>query len=221
MLFTMIMPVVMIIILWGGRKGFLNQQAGFLFPIGAAYCLLVMNNILYNSFGGDGGGIQFFLVSPISFRKIMAAKNLAQLMVLAAELFVLWLGVSFITGTDICVVLACCSVKFQRGEPALDLFAQAHRLFDFRPIACLRIGDLCESRRPINRHGAGSVGGLYRLPLCEFVDLNTGTARSGSAVCDCLFGVACPDRSHRHEPKRNFDYGALPGAGSIAKNGWI
>ena len=96
MLFTMIMPVVMIIILWGGRKGFLNQQAGFLFPIGAAYCLLVMNNILYNSFGGDGGGIQFFLVSPISFRKIMAAKNLAQLMVLAAELFVLWLGVSFI-----------------------------------------------------------------------------------------------------------------------------
>lgn len=96
MLFTMIMPIVMIIILWGGRKGFLNQQSGFLFPIGAAYCLLVMNNILYNSFGGDGGGIQFFLVSPISFRKIMAAKNLAQLVVLAAELLVLWLGVSFI-----------------------------------------------------------------------------------------------------------------------------
>jgi len=96
MLFTMIMPVVMIIILWGGRKGFFNQQSGFLFPIGAAYCLLVMNNILYNSFGGDGGGIQFFLVSPISFRKIMAAKNLAQLVVLAAELLVLWLGVSFI-----------------------------------------------------------------------------------------------------------------------------
>jgi ABC-2 type transport system permease protein len=96
MLFTMIMPGVMIIILWGGRKGFLNHQSGFLFPIGAAYCLLVMNNILYNSFGGDGGGIQLFLVSPISFRKIMAAKNLAQLVVLVAELVVLWLGVSFI-----------------------------------------------------------------------------------------------------------------------------
>jgi ABC-2 type transport system permease protein len=96
MLFTLIMPVVMIIILWGGRKGFLNHQAGFLFPIGAAYCLLVMNNILYNSFGGDGGGIQFLLLSPVSFRKIMMAKNLAQGAVLLAELLVLWIGVSFI-----------------------------------------------------------------------------------------------------------------------------
>jgi ABC-2 type transport system permease protein len=96
MLFTMIMPVVMIIILWGGRKGFLNQQSALLFPIGAAYCLLVMNNILYNGFGGDGGGIQFFLLSPVSFRQIIAAKNLAQCAVLAAELLVLWSGVALI-----------------------------------------------------------------------------------------------------------------------------
>lgn len=96
MLFTMIMPVVMIIILWGGRKGFLNHQSGFLFPIGAAYCLLVMNNILYNSFGGDGGGIQFFLLSPIPFRLVLAAKNIAQFAVLVTELLVLWLGVSLI-----------------------------------------------------------------------------------------------------------------------------
>lgn len=96
MLFTMIMPVVMIVILWGGRKGFLSHQSGFLFPVGAAYCLLVMNNILYNSFGGDGGGIQFFLLSPISFRKIMMSKNLAQLAVLAGELMVLWVAVSII-----------------------------------------------------------------------------------------------------------------------------
>jgi ABC-2 type transport system permease protein len=96
MLFTMIMPVVMIIILWGGRKGFLNHQSGFLFPIGAAYCLLVMNNILYNSFGGDGGGIQFFLLSPIPFRHVLAAKNIAQFAVLITELCILWLGVSLI-----------------------------------------------------------------------------------------------------------------------------
>jgi len=92
----MIMPVVMIIILWGGRKGFLNHQSGFLFPIGAAYCLLVMNNILYNSFGGDAGGIQFFLLSPIPFRHVLAAKNMAQFAVLITELSVLWLGVSLI-----------------------------------------------------------------------------------------------------------------------------
>lgn len=96
MLFTLVMPVVVIIILWGGRKGFLHQQAEYLFPVGAAYCLLVMNNILYNSLGGDGGGIQFLLFSPAPFRTIMLAKNLAQSTVLLAEVAVLWVGVSLI-----------------------------------------------------------------------------------------------------------------------------
>ena len=93
MLFTLVMPMVMVFILWGGRKGFLAHQSGFVFPIGAAYCLLVMTNIVYNSFGGDGGGIQFFLVSPVSFRQIAIAKNLAQLTVLALDVFILWLGI--------------------------------------------------------------------------------------------------------------------------------
>jgi hypothetical protein len=64
--------------------------------VGAAYCLLVMTNIVYNSFGGDGGGIQFFLFSPISFRQIAAAKNLAQLTVLALDVSILWLGVRLV-----------------------------------------------------------------------------------------------------------------------------
>jgi hypothetical protein len=38
-------------------------------------CLLVMTNIVYNSFGGDGGGFSLPF-SPISFRQIAAAKNL-------------------------------------------------------------------------------------------------------------------------------------------------
>ena len=52
-----------------------------------------MTNIVYNSFGGDGSGIQFFLVSPVSFRQIALAKNLAQLTVLALDVFILWIGV--------------------------------------------------------------------------------------------------------------------------------
>ena len=96
MLFTLIMPLVMVFILWGGRRALLSQQLhqpGFVFPVGAAYCLLVMTNIVYNSFGGDGGGIQFFLVSPVRFRQIAVGKNLAQLTLLAADVFILWLGV--------------------------------------------------------------------------------------------------------------------------------
>lgn len=96
MLFTLIMPLVMVFVLWGGRRALLAQQlhqAGFVFPLGAAYCLLVMTNIVYNSFGGDGSGIQFFLVSPVRFRQVAVAKNLAQLTLLAADVFILWLGV--------------------------------------------------------------------------------------------------------------------------------
>jgi ABC-2 type transport system permease protein len=96
MLFTLVMPMIMVFILWGGRKGFLAHQSAFVFPVGAAYCLLMMTNIVYNSFGGDGGGIQFFFVSPVSFRQIAIAKNLAQLTILALDVFILWLGVRVI-----------------------------------------------------------------------------------------------------------------------------
>ena len=61
--------------------------------MGAAYCLLLLTNIVYNSFGADGGGIQFFLTSPVSFRKVAGAKNLAQLTVLTLDIFILWVGI--------------------------------------------------------------------------------------------------------------------------------
>jgi ABC-2 type transport system permease protein len=96
MLFTLIMPLVVIFAMWGGRKGFLSSQTQFLFPIGAAYSLLIMTNIVYNSFGGDGSGVQFFLVSPVPFRQIALAKNLAQLSVFLLDVFILWIGIRFI-----------------------------------------------------------------------------------------------------------------------------
>lgn len=96
MLFTMIMPLVVILLLWGGRKSFLQHQSEFFFPIGAGYCLLVMTNVVYNSFGADGGGIQSFLIAPVSFRQVVFAKNLAQFAVLVVEVAILLLGVSLI-----------------------------------------------------------------------------------------------------------------------------
>jgi len=96
MLFTMIMPLVVIFVMWGGRRGLLSSQAQFLFPIGAAYSLLIMTNIVYNSFGGDGSGVQFFLVSPVPFRQVALAKNLAQLSVFLMDVFILWIGIRFI-----------------------------------------------------------------------------------------------------------------------------
>lgn len=96
MLFTMVMPLVMIMLLWGGKKSFLQHQVGFFFPIGAAYCLLIMTNIVYNSFGADGGGIQSLLMAPVRFRQIVFGKNLAQFAVLIVEVLILWVGISLI-----------------------------------------------------------------------------------------------------------------------------
>lgn len=93
LLFTFIMPLVVVLVLWGGRRGFLTHQAGFALPAGTAYCLLLLTNIIYNSFGADAGGIQFFLTSPVSFRQIAAAKNLAHLTVLALDISILWVGI--------------------------------------------------------------------------------------------------------------------------------
>ncbi len=96
MLFTLLMPLVVILLLWGGRKSVLHHQSEFFFPIGAGYCLLVMTNVVYNSFGGDGGGIQSLLMAPVTFRQVVFAKNLAQFAVLIIEVAILLAGVSLI-----------------------------------------------------------------------------------------------------------------------------
>lgn len=96
MLFTMLMPLVVILLLWGGRTTVLQHQSEFFFPIGAGYCLLIMTNLVYNSFGSDGGGIQSLLMAPVTFRQVVFAKNLAQLLVLVVEVAILLLGVSLI-----------------------------------------------------------------------------------------------------------------------------
>lgn len=114
MLFTVVMPVIMVFVLWGGRRALMGQQMGFIFPVGTAYCLLVMTNIVYNSFGGDGAGMQFFLFSPISFRRIVAAKNLAQLAILFLDVLLLYFGVSLI---------------FQYPRPRVLIFTFAWLLF--------------------------------------------------------------------------------------------
>ena len=106
MLFTLIMPMVVVFVLWSGRRGFLGQQTAYAFPVGAAYCLLVMTNMVYNNFGGDGGGIQFFLFSPVSFRRIVVAKNLAHMAIVATEVFFLWLGVRVVYGPPAPTVVA-------------------------------------------------------------------------------------------------------------------
>jgi ABC-2 type transport system permease protein len=102
MLFTMIMPVVVLVIFRitpsgsGDANSFLVRAPDLAFPVGAAYSLLVLTNLVYNNFGAEGSGIQFFFVSPVRFRQISLAKNLAHACVLALETILVWLAVCFV-----------------------------------------------------------------------------------------------------------------------------
>src|SRR5260370_16043494 len=105
MLLTLIMPIFVLILL---RFGALNaaRQSGaafthlpdMAFPAAAAYTLLMLTNLVCNSFGGDAAGIQFFFASPVTFRQIVLAKNLMHAGILAVETVVAWIAGRFLYG---------------------------------------------------------------------------------------------------------------------------
>ena len=80
MLFTLVMPVVVLLIFrftpgrTGSSGGLFSRATDLAFPVGAAYALLVLTNLVYNTLGADAGGIQFYFVSPVRFREILRAK---------------------------------------------------------------------------------------------------------------------------------------------------
>ena len=108
MLLTLIMPILMLLIFRLGPMNSLRHSSAFsrsfsrtpdmAFPGVAAYAILVLTNLLFNSFGGDGGGIQFFYASPINFRQIVLAKNLTHASILAVNTALAWIAVSYLYG---------------------------------------------------------------------------------------------------------------------------
>jgi len=98
MLFNLVMPIVILLIfrfsMVNGPRGgnFLMRGLDFAFPAGAAYALLILSNLTYNSFGTEGAGVQFYFMSPVRFREILFAKNLAQGTLLALEMVFMWIA---------------------------------------------------------------------------------------------------------------------------------
>jgi ABC-2 type transport system permease protein len=104
LLFTLVMPVVILAIFRfaltgaGKRENFMVHLPQFAFPVGVAYVLMLMINLIYNSFGADAAGVQFFFASPVRFREILMAKNLAHGAVIALEVFCVWIAASLLFG---------------------------------------------------------------------------------------------------------------------------
>ncbi|GAC1434921.1 MAG: hypothetical protein NVS1B11_22140 [Terriglobales bacterium] len=100
MLLTFLTPVFMLLVFRSsGRGNFLSGHPEYAFPAGAAYSLLLLSNLIYNIFGADGAGMGRFFISPVSFRRIVAAKNLAHAALLGTEVTIVWLAVRLLFST--------------------------------------------------------------------------------------------------------------------------
>jgi len=102
MLLTLIMPIFMLVIF---RLGPMSRQGSFFarapnmaFPAAAGYALLILTNLVYNNFGGDAPGIQFFYASPVRFSQIILAKNLTHATILVLEMALAWVAVTYLYG---------------------------------------------------------------------------------------------------------------------------
>lgn len=104
MLLTLIMPIFMLVVFRLGPLNALRHSSAMsrtpdmAFPGAAAYALLVLTNLVYNSFGGDGGGLQFFYASPVSFRQIVLGKNLTHAGIVVLNTFFAWIAVAWLYG---------------------------------------------------------------------------------------------------------------------------
>ena len=103
MLLALIVPLFMLVVFRLGPARSMwhthfMRAPDVAFPAAAAYSLLALTNIVYNSFGGDAGGIQFFFASPARFRQIVLAKNLMHAGIMLADAALAWLLITFVYG---------------------------------------------------------------------------------------------------------------------------
>ncbi len=131
MLFALIMPMVMLVVF---RLGAMNSARGSVpfftrspelaLPAAAAYALLMLTNLVYNNFGGDAAGIQFFYASPVRFSDIVLAKNLTHSSILILETILAWTAVALIyrrpgldvTAATVAALLFAAPVNFAIGN---------------------------------------------------------------------------------------------------------
>ncbi len=194
MLLTLIMPLFVLVVFRFGAMNstrhsglFVTHAPDMAFPAAVGYTLLMLTNLAYNNFGGDAGGIQFFYASPVSFREIVLAKNLTHASILAVEIVVAWIAVSFFYGPPYTrrhhrlagrPAVRGADQLF-RGQPALDLLAEKTGLLFVRTPARFPDDGADQPGSADFRRGRGSHRVLDRAPLRQFLDRNGDLAGVG------------------------------------------
>jgi ABC-2 type transport system permease protein len=100
MLLSFLMPLVVLLIFGGtGARQIPQQLTPMTFPLVAAYSLLILTNVVYNTFGADHAGVQFYFMSPLPLRRVLLAKNAVHAAIFVAELALLWVAVKVLRAT--------------------------------------------------------------------------------------------------------------------------
>ncbi len=141
MLLTLIMPVFVLLVFRLGPMNQLRHGTNALsremaFPAAAAYAMLVLTNLVYNSFGGDGGGVQFFYAAPARFRQIVLGKNLLHAGILLANTAIAWIAITLfyaapqpaVAFATIAGLLFAAPINFAAGN-LLSIYAPRKRDF--------------------------------------------------------------------------------------------
>jgi ABC-2 type transport system permease protein len=178
MLFTFVMPVVILLIFRLGPQtsakqgNFLAHAPDWAFPVGSAYALLVLTNLVYNCFGADAVGMQLFFVSPVSFREILLGKNLAHALVLACEVIAIWIAVCFMF-----------------HPPAIDITLATVTGVGFALLLNLTVGNLLSIYTP-KKIDYGAFGKQRASTTTVFASLGIQAAVFGLAAVTLLIARA-------------------------------
>ena len=95
LLYGIIAPTVMVF-LFAGRLSL--RSSHWVLPIAAAYTLLGLAPMSFNSFGLEGSGAQFYFMAPIPLREVFFAKNVMHFLLAAFEIVVVLGIITYITG---------------------------------------------------------------------------------------------------------------------------
>ena len=93
LIFSLFVPLLLLFVFGPSRNRGWHLPAVLLFPVGAAYTLLTLPQLVYNSFGGEGAGVQFYFSAPVPLRTVLMAKNIFHAAIYMLQIAVLWVAV--------------------------------------------------------------------------------------------------------------------------------
>ena len=86
----------MLLVFGKSRNSPFSYSAHLMFPMGIAYTLMTLPQLIYNVFGSEGGGVQFYYTAPVSLRTVVLAKNIFHSGVFAFQFVIAWIAVALL-----------------------------------------------------------------------------------------------------------------------------